>query len=1062
MWKWPKRPAGRKNCNVRELAVLLTEDNPSRQDRSVAKVLQFFGVPSRTLTAAEFSPANLVGDAPSDRPRVLCSAAVFLRLTQDLERNPDGMQAWGKRLHSAFVYAGDHPEALQELARRLTGADDAVLCGMHPGAGDFVVSDHLNDFCGVMAGLRIAVCGANIASSIVLTTPGLNAINVISAGSGAPLLKVDYQHVPVFLSTFREIIDIDAELTSQNFDVRDHFLSALPLVLYVKWAFAETCWSAPEMNACLMIDDPALKARHGFVNFQELLSLMKRHKFSTNIAFIPWNWRRSTPKVVRLLRENPRNYSVSVHGCDHTWAEFGSSSQQRLYWKAQQALERMNRHESITGIRYDPVMVFPHGIFSEAAMRALKRTDLIAAVNNDVICADPHPRAITISDVWDIAVMRYNNFPIFTRRYPWEGIENFAFDALLGKPAIAVIHHDYCSDHCARLVNFIQRLNALQCAPTWRGLGDVVRRSCRQREVSPGEVEVEMYGTELRIENRSEEAKRFAINKRELDPSLVQEVGVASRRLRWRFLDDRVRFEMELKQRESTEVRIRFHELWADAKSDDTVGYRLRVMLRRYASELRDNYVTTNKLILRTRMRDVLTRDSESRAQQPLVSGKGNGSQAASQDSNSQMRVGCASQTTADSLTDQVSSALIGFTHWLSEYGETSWDYQSFFAGPIGGRAKSLYYRINSIGTAAVAPMIFCEAFLPSARRLFHHPIRFPIADAHYAMGFATLYEATGNPAHFQRVTHFLDELKASRCPNFEDYCWGYPFDWVTLNGTIPGETPLITTTPYVYEAFLQAHEIEPRQEWKRILQSIARHACNDIRDFKTSETASCCSYTPFDQSGGVVNAAAYRAFLLTSASRVFSNQHYWKTAERNLNFVLGAQNPDGSWPYAVDQVRDFVDHYHTCFVMKSLAKIYQLTGDKASAAALEKGIQYYSKNLFSEDGLPKPFSKAPRLTVYKHELYDCAECINLCLLLRDKFPQLEMTLETVIEGILRHWIKSDGSFRSRRLHLGWDNVPMHRWGQSQMFRSLAFYLREASRAETLPAKKVAAGKLSV
>jgi hypothetical protein len=40
--------------------------------------------------------------------------------------------------------------------------------------------------------------------------------------------------------------------------------------------------------------------------------------------------------------------------------------------------------------------------------------------------------------------------------------------------------------------------------------------------------------------------------------------------------------------------------------------------------------------------------------------------------------------------------------------------------------------------------------------------------------------------------------------------------------------------------------------------------------------------------------------------------------------------------------------------------------------------------------------------------------------------------------------IKSDGFF-SRRLHLGWDNVPMHRWGQSQMFRSLAFYFREES-----------------
>src|SRR4029077_15846684 len=160
--------------------------------------------------------------------------------------------------------------------------------------------------------------------------------------------------------------------------------------------------------------------------------------------------------------------------------------------------------------------------------------------------------------------------------------------------------------------------------------------------------------------------------------------------------------------------------------------------------------------------------------------------------------------------------------------------------------------------------------------------------------------------------------------------------------------------------------------EHKQILRSIARHAANDIKDFRTSETASSCSYTPFD-SGGVINAAAYRTFLLTSASKVLSKGDYWRIAERNLNFVLEAQNPDGSWCYAVDGVRDFVDHYHTCFVMKALAKIHALTGNEACLEALSKGVKYYLENLFDADGLPKPFSRAPRLTVYKRELYDCA-----------------------------------------------------------------------------------------
>jgi hypothetical protein len=409
-------------------------------------------------------------------------------------------------------------------------------------------------------------------------------------------------------------------------------------------------------------------------------------------------------------------------------------------------------------------------------------------------------------------------------------------------------------------------------------------------------------------------------------------------------------------------------------------------------------------------------------------------------------------QKAVDSLPEQVANALCGFTCWLSKHGETSWDHQSFFAGPIGRRAKQLYYRNSVAGTAAVAPMILCEAFLPSARRLFHHPIRFPIADAHYAMGFAYLYETSGNSAHLEKAIHFLNELRASRCGDFQEYCWGYPFDWVWRGGVVKEQTPLITTAPYIYEAFLQVDKLDPREEWKRIAESIARHARFDIKDFKTSETASSCSYGPFGE-GGVINAAAYRAFLLTNACGVFSNDDYWSIAERNLNFVLENQNPDGSWYYAVDGARDFVDHFHTCFVLKALAKIHTLLEHEGCKEALSKGVTYYLNNLFGEDGLPKPFSKPPRLTVYKRELYDCAECINLCLLLQDRFPQLQQTLEKVVEDILKYWIKPDGSFRSRRLHLGWDNVPMHRWGQSQMFRSLTLYLKKSSKTEVRKAE---------
>lgn len=391
---------------------------------------------------------------------------------------------------------------------------------------------------------------------------------------------------------------------------------------------------------------------------------------------------------------------------------------------------------------------------------------------------------------------------------------------------------------------------------------------------------------------------------------------------------------------------------------------------------------------------------------------------------------------------DRVLTTVIRFTEWLERYGEVSYDFQSFFSSDWARAAKALYYKEPLLGTLAVSPMVFCEAFVPSARRLFWKPQRFPIADAHFAMGFGLLAKTFQQEKYHKRAVHFLEVLIDTRCPGYQNYCWGYPFNWETVRGTIREGTPLITTVPYVYEAFQQVYEVDGATKWREIMHSVAEHALNDYRDLQNSPTASCCSYTPSPKdSMFVVNANAYRAFLLTSASREFSEEKYWKTAERNLNFVLEAQNADGSWYYATDGTRDFVDHFHTCFVMKALAKIEALTGHPGCTKALERGVDYYVKNLFDEQGLPKPFSRRPRLTVYKRELYDYAECINLSLLLRGRFPNLDQNLAVVLEEIMTEWQRSDGSFRSRKLLLGWDNTPMHRWAASQLFRSLCLLL---------------------
>jgi hypothetical protein len=392
---------------------------------------------------------------------------------------------------------------------------------------------------------------------------------------------------------------------------------------------------------------------------------------------------------------------------------------------------------------------------------------------------------------------------------------------------------------------------------------------------------------------------------------------------------------------------------------------------------------------------------------------------------------------------ESVRTKVLRFVQWLDNHGETSYDHQTFFASDIGRKAKALYYKNPLLGTLAVAPMIFSEAFVPSARKLFWKPQRLPIADAHYAMGFAFLSRVSGEEKYYQRAVHFLEVLKETRCAGYKHYAWGYPFTWQTRYGAMGEGTPLITTVPYAYEAFREVYVIDGKPEWQEIMRSIARHVLDDYPDYETSPTAACCSYYPDPPEPNVINASAYRAFLLTRAAADFSDDSYLKVAERNLNFVLETQNADGSWFYLSEGEKNFVDHFHTCFVLKALAKIEALTKNPECTKAIVRGVDYYVKNLFDEQGFPKPFSIRPRLTVYRREAYDYAECINLAVLLAGRFPALDEILARVSK--LEGWQRADGSFRSRQLFLGWDNVPMHRWAQSQLFRSLCFLLLEKS-----------------
>lgn len=232
--------------------------------------------------------------------------------------------------------------------------------------------------------------------------------------------------------------------------------------------------SSKETLACLIIDDPLLTPSYGYLNYEKLLAEMKEHRFFTEIAFIPMNFKRSDPDIVRLIADNPEYFALCVHGCNHSGSEFCKGSLETLQALATTALWRMERHRELTGLAYDPVMVFPRGQFSKEALRALAECGYEAAFNSTLRTTSgeqPPPE-----DFRRPATTAYHDFPLFLRRDPDE-LDALSQDIEAGRPALLVAHHGDFEEGYKTITDTVDWINS-HGNVKWTSLAEITRRYC--------------------------------------------------------------------------------------------------------------------------------------------------------------------------------------------------------------------------------------------------------------------------------------------------------------------------------------------------------------------------------------------------------------------------------------------------------------------------------------------------------------------------------------------------------------------------------------------------------
>ena len=539
------------------LVTLAYREPFGESERRLEKIIEFMG--GSVVRAKVIEPASLSGSK-----RLIISARALKEL---------GIE--NLRAEDVLVYGFEDP---------------VEILGIHgtdkPASGNPMVSVNAGsrEICQQFAGLTFKA----YASDLKATFTGTTACETLIAVENKPyFVRIKDSGRNLLLLAAGEFVDID-RLAPRGTSLVEYFLRLTPVMMFLRASTPQEFWHNDAPAACLVIDDPLIQSRYGFLHYEKLLRLMEEKQFHTSIAFIPWNCRRTNRKFAKFFTTVPRRYSICVHGSDHTQREFAVTETVARH-KARQALERMKVHRERSGIDFDDVMVFPQCRFSTAAMAALKDCGYLAVANSSEYPVDV-TEGIPLRDLLSVAITRFSNVPLFIRRAALN-VAELAFDLFLGKPALMVEHHAFFRDNYNAVAGIVEKVHGLDAHLRWADLATICSQAHVKRNTDSGEVQVRFFTDRFVFENTGAERQRFIFLREAMPGTRAAGVTVNGQAVAYDENSD-VTFALSLDPAQRAEIQIahKTREVNSAAVSRSAV-YEAKVAVRRVLSEIRDHYL---------------------------------------------------------------------------------------------------------------------------------------------------------------------------------------------------------------------------------------------------------------------------------------------------------------------------------------------------------------------------------------------------------------------------------------------------------------------------------------
>lgn len=318
------------------------------------------------------------------------------------------------------------------------------------------------------------------------------------------------------------------------------------------------------------------------------------------------------------------------------------------------------------------------------------------------------------------------------------------------------------------------------------------------------------------------------------------------------------------------------------------------------------------------------------------------------------------------------------------------------------------------------------------------------------ATAYIELFRATKDTQNLKKAEQVLDWLGTHRIKKYENYCWGFPFDWQSIT-FVPKDTPIVYSTAECTKPFIEYYKITKDKKYLDIAISACEFIDRNIDKKQHSNNGVSFSYTTLDDAE-VINSNAVAASVFLEVGQLAKIEEFIDIANKIMQFVLKEQLADGGWYYFSYRYKSgpsVIDNFHTAMVLQSLTKIILLEGDSKKRdtyiESLIKGLKFYLDNLFTPKGIPKLMPNK----IYPIDIASCAEAITLFaqiialknILPPSLFEAVQETNQKLVIWTINNMQERNGAFIERKYYFKRIKPYSIRWGQALMLRSIALSL---------------------